>query len=74
MEELNDEVELMERRNDGVQVFLNWHREANILTIALIDNKQTPPFATEFTVPNDKGLEAFNHPFAYMPESQTAKM
>lgn len=74
MEQNNGRQELMARQNDGLSVFLNWHREANILSIVLIDNKQTPPFATEFTVPNDKGLEAFNHPFAYMPESQTVKM
>ena len=74
MEQLNDRVELMDRRNDGLEVFLNWHREADILTIAMIDHKQEPPFTVEFVVPNDKGIEAFTHPYAYMPEHQTVKM
>jgi hypothetical protein len=66
-----DSFELAHRQNDGIQVFLFWHKQANILTIALIDAKQNPPFATEFEVPNEKGMEAFNHPYAHMPESQT---
>lgn len=75
MEQLpNDTVELADRRNDGIEVFLRWHKGANILTVALIDNKQEPPFATEFVVPNDKGMEAFEHPYAYMPESHTLKI
>lgn len=70
---VDDRVELAQRRNDGIEVFLMWHREANILTIALIDEKVEPPFATEFIVPNDKGMQAFEHPYAWLPESHTRK-
>lgn len=74
MEFEQDRVELMERRGDGLEVFLNWHREANILTIAMIDYKQEPPFTTEFIVPNDKGMEAFEHPYAWLPENKTVRL
>ena len=68
MELRADTHELNHRLSDGIEVFLLWHSTANILSIALTDHKQSPPFAAEFLVPNDKGNDAFYHPYAFMPE------
>lgn len=65
-----DTFELMHRRTAGIEVFLNWHRQANILTVMVRDESQTPPVTDEFVVPNDKGLEAFQHPYAYQPKRE----
>ena len=74
METQDDRVELAHRRNNGLDVFLLWHRSANVLTVAMIDEKQQPPFTAEFVVPNDKGMAGFEHPYAWLPESQTVKI
>jgi hypothetical protein len=71
MERQPDTHELNSRRSDGLEVFLLWHQTNNVLSIALTDYKQQPPFQAEFLVPNDKGNEAFHHPYAYMPEYLT---
>lgn len=71
MENLNGREELMHRRNNGVEVFLYWYRENNVLSILLNDEQANPPLSTEFNVPNDKGLEAFNHPFVWLPDGKT---
>ena len=66
MEHLQSDIhEIDYRQNDGIEVFLYWHKEANILSLALTDHKKD--FSTEFVVPNDKAREAFLHPFAWMP-------
>lgn len=62
---VNDTVELMYRRNNGLEVFLNWHREANILTIVMDDS--STGFNAEFVVPNDRAMMAFEHPYVYAP-------
>lgn len=69
METLPDPVELCHRRSDKIDVWLFWHRELNLLSIAIKDSKLD--FEAGFIVPNDKGMEAFRHPYAYMPEEQT---
>ena len=73
MERLDDtREELMHRRNNGVEVFLYWYRTHDILSVLLNDEKAEPPLSTEFIVPNDKGLEAFNHPYAWLPDGTRA--
>lgn len=60
--------ELMHRRSNNLEVFLYWYHSRNILSILLVDEDISPAITTEFLVPNDQGLAAFNHPFAYMPD------
>ena len=64
-------VELNSRRSDGIEVFLMWYRKHNVLSIMLDDMKANPPVHTEFFVPNDKGVEAFEHPYAWLPHGHT---
>lgn len=66
MESEPDIANLMHRRNNGVEVFLNWHKSANILSIVLIDEADHKDW--EFVVPNDSGIQAFEHPFAWLPD------
>ncbi len=69
MERLDDtREELMHRRNNGVEVFLYWYRTNNVLSVLLNDEQAQPPVHTEFFVPNDKGVEAFNHPYVWLPD------
>ena len=68
MELNNDTEELMFRRNNGLEVFLMWHKEANFLSIVMNDEGSTPPLKTEFIVPNDRGVMAFEHPYAWLPD------
>lgn len=65
--ELNPGIrELMYREPlDGLEKFLFWHSDNNTLSIIIRDEREKRMYA--FQVPNDKGLEAFAHPFAYMP-------
>lgn len=65
-----DVANLAHRRNNGVEVFLNWHRAANILSIVLIDEQDAKDW--EFVVPNDKGMQAFEHPYAWLPDQVAA--
>lgn len=51
---------------DGLEKFLFWHSDDNTLSVIIRDEKEKRMYA--FQVPNDKGLEAFKHPFAYMPD------
>lgn len=66
MEQEPDAVELMHRHNHGVDVFLMWHRDLDILSIVIKSDEQD----SEFVVPNDKGLKAFEHPFAFQPKGE----
>lgn len=56
--------ELSYRRSGQVEVFLRWLRDFNVIFIALQDEQDLD---RAFLVPNDKGNDAFEHPFAYMP-------
>ena len=62
--------ELDYRKADGVEVFLQWHKRNNVLRVILNDEKEG--LSHTFPVPNDKGLEGFNHPFAYAAYGQVA--
>lgn len=55
--------ELDYRRAHGVEVLLQWHKKSNILRLILNDEKEG--LSHTFQVDNDKGLEAFNHPYAF---------
>ena len=62
--------ELNHRKRDGIEVFLYWYKTHNVLAILLNDTKAQPPLHTEFFVPNDKGMHAFEHPYAYLPNER----
>lgn len=57
--------ELAYRRTGNTEVFLKWLRVADVIFIALKDEGEELDRA--FLVPSDKGLDAFEHPFAYLP-------
>ena len=59
-------TELAYRSGDGIEVSLLWSRLTDRLTV-LVGDLRTGEFF-EFSPPRDKGLDAFNHPFAYAPE------
>jgi hypothetical protein len=56
-------VELAHRESDGVAVSLLWSRDTNELTVSVNDRKTADAF--ELRVANDRGLDAFYHPYAY---------
>lgn len=60
--------ELDHRRAHGVEVFLQWHKRSNTLRLILNDEKEGLQY--KFPVPNDKGLDAFYHPFAFAEGQQ----
>lgn len=57
--------ELAWRRDHGIEVFLYWHSKLNTLSIFVTDINANQ--SQNFTVPNDKGLDAYYHPYAYSP-------
>lgn len=59
----NEKLELMERKNNGIEVKFFWQRLGNICTIFLRDERENA--AVEFVVPNDEVMVWFNHPFAH---------
>ena len=67
---LLDNRELAHRRDHGIEVFLMWHKRANVLAIMLYDFSTNASY--NFTVPNDRGLDAFYHPFAYLRSENDA--
>lgn len=67
--ELNPEIRELDHRpkQDGIEKFLLWHSDTNLVSMVLIDEKESKLFA--FEVPNDQALEAFKHPFIFKPET-----
>jgi hypothetical protein len=57
--------ELAHRRDHGIEVFLYWHSKNNVLSIFVTDVSANQ--SQSFTVPNDRGMDAFEHPFYYAP-------
>lgn len=55
--------ELAHRKVGGLAVFLYWHKGSNTLSEVVIDDGLNQTIV--FSVPNDKGLDAFYHPFPY---------
>ena len=58
-------VELAERNADGIEVRLLWNRAADSVIASLFDRRRENQFA--FTVDSCRALQAFYHPFAFMP-------
>jgi hypothetical protein len=56
--------ELAQRSGDGLNVSLYWNREDGGVTVVVTDTRTDEEF--ELTVPRDKALEAFRHPFAFL--------
>lgn len=55
--------ELARRRDSNLEVFLRWHKKANVLSIMMTELPKGNSY--NFIVPNDKGLEAFYHPYPF---------
>jgi hypothetical protein len=58
-------VELAERNADGIEVRLLWDCAADSVIVSLVDRRTRNQCA--FTVDSRRALQAFNHPFAFMP-------
>lgn len=63
-DDLANNRELAYRLENGIEVFLYWHKEQNILSLFVTD--VTANQSQSEVVPNNKGLEAFYHPYAYL--------
>lgn len=61
----SDMLEINHRRHDQMDVFMRWHKELNIISIAIEDSKTG--YKTEFVVPNEAAMDAFNHPYVWDP-------
>jgi hypothetical protein len=59
----HDDIELANRRNGGVEVWLFWRRGDDELTLSVADEKTGEAF--ELPVARERALDAFYHPFAY---------
>jgi hypothetical protein len=57
--------ELAHRADSDVEVSLRWRRIDNSLTLLLLEVATGVEF--EFSIPPDDALDAFNHPYAYLP-------
>ena len=55
--------ELAFRESDGITVQLLWESDIDALTLSVEDGRAGVSF--ELPVARDRGLEAFQHPFAY---------
>jgi hypothetical protein len=57
-------VELAERSNDGLEVRLLWNRGTGEIVLELTDGRTGT--TREVQVADDRALDAFQHPFAYV--------
>jgi hypothetical protein len=55
--------ELAQRSADGIEVTLYWESIQDSVTVEVLDTPSAEAF--EITVPRDRALDAFHHPFAY---------
>lgn len=63
--------ELAARENDGVHIRLLWDASGDRLLLVIEDLRTEEIF--ELSVPRDRGLDAFYHPFTYVgPPTRTA--
>ena len=58
-------VELASRWNDGIMVTLFWEPHGDALTVTVQDEKSGEAF--ELDVAPSMALDAFHHPYAYLP-------
>jgi hypothetical protein len=61
----DDERELACRRNDGLHIVLLWRPTDDGIVVAMDDSRTG--LAYRFDVDRDSALDAFHHPFAYLP-------
>jgi hypothetical protein len=57
--------ELMRRRNGAIEVVLRWHPESDSVSIHVVDDQTGDEHDVE--VPRHEALDAFEHPFVYLP-------
>jgi hypothetical protein len=57
--------ELDFREGDGLEVSLLWNREADSLSVLVVDARTDESF--ELDVTSRTALDVFRHPFAYAP-------
>jgi hypothetical protein len=57
--------ELAQRETSHIQVSLLWHPSNNLLTLRLVEVGTGREYA--FCVRPEDALDAFNHPYAYLP-------
>ena len=63
--------ELAVRENDGIRIRLLWDTGDHGLLLVIEDLRTEETF--ELSVPRDRGLDAFYHPFTYLgPPTRTA--
>jgi hypothetical protein len=63
--------ELAARENDGIRVRLLWHARDDRLVLEIEDLRTGE--TSELSVPRDRGLDAFYHPFTDVgPPTRTA--
>jgi hypothetical protein len=62
-----DKVELAERSNDGIEVRLLWKRHTREVVLEVTDDKSGR--TCEVRVPDDRALDAFDHPFLYIGQT-----
>lgn len=60
-------VELDHRSSAHLDVSLLWDREEGTVSIEVSDSRSGTNFT--FDVPRERALDAFRHPFAYLPEA-----
>jgi hypothetical protein len=57
--------ELAQRTNGGLEITLYWHPDTNRTSIDVHDNGLDETIS--FPVPAGRALDAFHHPFVYLP-------
>jgi hypothetical protein len=57
--------ELASRSGDGLEVSLYWSEANGTVTLVVVD--QRTEVESEHEVPRERALEAFYHPFAFLP-------
>jgi hypothetical protein len=55
--------ELAHRESDGIEVTLYWAKSDGSVVVEVIDHGNEQIF--EVTVPSERALDAFHHPYAY---------
>jgi len=64
--------ELDARDSDGVEVRLLWHPTGNRILVHVIDSRTDDMFVVH--VSSADALDAFRHPFAYIPSAYRRKL
>jgi len=57
-------IDLMERQANGLLVILYWLKTTNTICITTVDERTGEFHKSD--IPNDKAMDAFEHPFAYI--------